>query len=165
MKSWVLVGFAWMSAAGIAGTVPAHAQEKVDGLSVSGAMRLRYEAIDGQARVGFNKSDDLFNLRTNVLAQYRSVDFEAAVEIYDSRVWGDRTRTPVSTNEVNALEPVQAYVAATFQDPIGAGSKLTLTAGRMMLNLGSRRLVAADDYRNTTNGYTGLRADVVAKGG
>lgn len=165
MKSWVLVGFAWMSAAGIAGTVPAHAQEKVDGLSVSGAMRLRYEAIDGQARVGFNKSDDLFNLPTNVLAHYRRVDFEAAVEVYDSRVWGDRTGTPVSTNEVNALEPVQAYVAGTFQDPIGAGSKLTLTAGRMMLNLGSRRLVAADDYRNTTNGYTGLRADVVAKGG
>jgi hypothetical protein len=29
-----------------------------------------------------------------------------------------------------------------------------------MLNLGSRRLVAADDYRNTTNGYTGVRADL-----
>jgi hypothetical protein len=29
-----------------------------------------------------------------------------------------------------------------------------------MLNLGSRRLVAADDFRNTTNGYTGVRADI-----
>ena len=26
-----------------------------------------------------------------------------------------------------------------------------------------RRLIAADDYRNTTNGYTGLRADVSAE--
>ena len=30
-------------------------------------------------------------------------------------------------------------------------------AGRFTLNLGSRRLVAADDYRNATNGYTGLK--------
>lgn len=35
----------------------------------------------------------------------------------------------------------------------------------MTLNLGSRRLVAADDYRNTTNGYTGIRADIAAPHG
>jgi hypothetical protein len=33
-----------------------------------------------------------------------------------------------------------------------------------MLNLGSRRLVAADDYRNTTNSYTGLRLDMAPAG-
>jgi hypothetical protein len=31
--------------------------------------------------------------------------------------------------------------------------------------VGSRRLVAADDYRNTTNGYTGLRADLAWRAG
>jgi hypothetical protein len=34
-----------------------------------------------------------------------------------------------------------------------------------MLNLGSRRLVAADEYRNTTNGYTGVKTDFAARGG
>lgn len=165
MQQPSLVVFACAVVFSASGGVCAHAQGTDDGLAITGAMRLRYEAISGQARVGFNKSDDLVNLRTNVLAQYRENDFEAAVEIYDSRVWSDRVGTPVSTNEVNALEPVQAYVAGTFHDTFGAGSRLTLTAGRMMLNLGSRRLVAADDYRNTTNGYTGLKADVVAKGG
>lgn len=144
---------------------PARAQEAREGFSVSGAIRLRYEAIDGQARVGFNKNDDMVNLRTNVLARYRKSDIEVAVELYDSRVWGDRAGTPVSTNEVNALEPVQAYVAGTLREALGDGSKVTITAGRMMLNLGSRRLVAADDYRNTTNGYTGLKLDLSAKGG
>jgi len=141
------------------------AQEDKDGLHVSGAVRLRYEAIDGQARTGFNRSDDLVNLRTNVLAEYRHANLRAGVEVYDSRVWGDDSGTPVSTGEVNALEPVQAYVAADFADALGKGSNLALSAGRMTLNMGSRRLVAADDYRNTTSGYTGVRAQISAQGG
>lgn len=136
-----------------------------DGLTVTGAMRLRYEVIDGQARAGFNRSDDLVNLRTNILAEYRRDSVRVGVELFDSRVWGDNPGTPVTTNEVNVLEPVQAYAAADFDGVLGKGTRLTLTAGRMTLNLGSRRVVAADDYRNTTNGYTGLRADVVAPHG
>jgi hypothetical protein len=137
------------------------ADDAPDGLTMSGAIRVRYEAIDGQARTGFNASDDLLNIRTNILAEYRTGDLRFGVELYDSRVFGDDAGTPVTVGEVNALEPVQAYVAADILAPFGKGSKLTLTAGRMMLNLGSRRLVAADDYRNTTNGYTGGRADLV----
>lgn len=149
----------------LAAASPAHADEGQDGLTVSGSMRLRYEFIDGQPRVGFNRSDDLVNLRTNVLAEYRHQNLRIGVELFDSRVWGEDAGTPVTTNEVNAFEPVQAYVAGTFDNAFGKGTKLALTAGRMTLNLGSRRLVAADDYRNTTNGYTGLRADFSAPRG
>jgi hypothetical protein len=145
--------------------VPASAQVVAEGLSVTGSMRLRYEAIDGQARAGFNESDGLVNLRTAILAEYRTREVRIGVELYDSRVWGDRDGTPVTTNEVNALEPVQGYVAGDIDGVLGKGTKLTLTAGRMTLNLGSRRLVAADDYRNTTNGYTGIRADIAAPHG
>jgi hypothetical protein len=159
----VLGALAFASPA-LAQTVPA-TTPAADGLTVTGSVRLRYEFIDGQPRVGFNKSDDLVNLRTNVLAEYRHRNVRIGVELYDSRVWGDDAGTPVTTNEVNTLEPVQAYVAADFPGAFGKGTKLSLTAGRMTLNLGSRRLVAADDYRNTTNGYTGLRADLAAPHG
>jgi hypothetical protein len=71
----------------------------------------------------------------------------------------------ISANEVNTFELVQAYTAADFKDAFGKGTQTTVQAGRFTLNLGSRRLVAADDYRNTTNGYTGVRADLKAKGG
>lgn len=149
----------------VAAASPAFAQSSDDGLTITGSMRLRYEFIDGQARVGSNKSDDLVNLRTTLQAEYRKQDVRIGVEVYDSRVWGDDAGTPVTTSEVNAFEPVQAYVAAEIPGALGKGTKLTVTAGRMTLNLGSRRLVAADDYRNTTNGYTGLRADFTAPQG
>lgn len=147
----------------LAWTAPAFAQE--DGFSLSGSVRLRFEEIEGQPRAGFDRDDSLFNIRTQVLAEYRSGAFRIGAELFDSRAYGADAGTPISTNEVNALEPVQAYVAGDIDDPFGKGTKLGLTAGRMMLNLGSRRLVAADDYRNTTNGYSGLRADLTAPAG
>jgi len=131
-----------------------------DGLTVTGSVRLRYESIDGQARTGFNDSDDLLNLRSIVGAEYRRGGFRIGGELYDSRVYGDDPGTPVTTGEVNTFELVQAYVGYDIPDAFGKETRLGLQAGRFTLNLGSRRLIAADDYRNTTNGYTGLRADL-----
>ena len=73
----------------------AQAQGDEEGFSFSGAMRLRYETISGQPRVGFNRNDDLVNLRTNLLAHYRKADVELGLEVYDSRVWAERDGTPV----------------------------------------------------------------------
>jgi hypothetical protein len=143
----------------------ANAADAPSPLDLSGSVRLRYEAIDGQARTGFDSSDALVNVRTQILAVYDAGTFRLGAELYDSRVYGDDPGTPLSTNEVNALELVQAYVATDIVNPLGNGTKLSLMAGRFILNLGSRRLIAADDYRNTTNGYTGLRADFAAPGG
>lgn len=130
--------------------------------TLSGSVRLRYEVIDGQARAGFDSSDGLANIRTQILAEYHTAAIRVGAELFDSRVYGADPGTPISTNEVNALELVQAYIATDIVNPLGKGTKLSLMAGRFTLNLGSRRLVAADDYRNTTNGYTGMRVDVVA---
>ncbi len=135
------------------------------GLDLSGSMRLRYETIDGQARTGFNAGDDLLNLRTILTAQYRTGPVRLVAELYDSRAWLADRRTPVTANEVNALELVQGYVAVDAPGTFGDGTSLSPQGGRFLLNIGSRRLVAADDYRNTTNGYTGIRADIAGRGG
>ncbi|MBJ7439253.1 MAG: alginate export family protein [Sphingopyxis sp.] len=131
-----------------------------DGLTFGSSTRIRYETIEGQPRTGFNANDDLLSLRTILSGEYREGDLRIGAELYDSRVYGGDAGTPISTNEVNALELVQAYIGFEKKDAFGRGTKLGLQAGRFTLNLGSRRLVAADDYRNTTNGYTGLRADI-----
>ena len=139
--------------------VPAPALAE-DGISLSGSTRLRYEVIGGQPRAGFNESDDLVSIRTIVSAEYRTGSLRFGAELYDSRVYGGDAGTPITTGEVNTLELVQAYLGYDAPGAFGADTKLGLQAGRFTLNLGSRRLVAADDYRNTTNGYTGIRADV-----
>jgi hypothetical protein len=146
---------------------PAAAQEKAaqDGFSISGTSRLRYEAIDGQARAGFNEADDLVNLRTTLLAEYKEGPVRVVAELWDSRVYGGDRGTPITTGEVNPVELVQAFVEVKSKNVLGEGSTASLQAGRFLLNLGSRRLVAADDYRNTTNGYTGIRADLGWRGG
>jgi hypothetical protein len=136
--------------------------QQADGLKVSGSMRLRYEAVDGQVRPGFNAADELTNLRTTLFAEYRHGPVRVGGEIYDSRAWGGNARAPVGTNEVDTIEPVQAYLGLDVRaGPLGP---LSVQAGRMLINLGSRRLVAADDYRNTTNSYQGVRVDIAPSG-
>ncbi len=135
-----------------------------DRLRLQGSIRLRFEMISGQARAGFNSSDDLLSIRTILSAEYDIDAVRIGAELYDSRAYGADDGTPLSTGEVNTLELVQAYVATSVR-PFGTGSKLDLQAGRFVVNIGSRRLVAADDYRNTTNGYTGVRADVSTASG
>src|SRR5204862_185443 len=115
-----------------------------------------------QPRVGYNRNDELLNLRTTLLVKYQSGPFTVAGELWDSRVYGEDKGSPVTTGEVNALEPVQAYIGA--RGAIGA-VKISGQLGRFTLNLGSRRLVGAEEYRNTTNGYTGLRLDLATPGG
>ena len=141
----------------------AHAQASTPPTwDVSGSLRARFETLDGQVRPGFNESDSVVSLRSTVFAQYRRGPLRIGGEIYDSRVWGGNRRSPISANDVNTFELVQAYVALDGQnDRLG---RVSLQAGRMVLNLGSRRLVAADDFRNTTNGYTGARLDLAPAG-
>lgn len=130
-----------------------------DDFKLSGSVRVRHELLDGQPRINLRPSDEQLALRTTLFGEYHKGDVRIGGEIYDSRVYLDRVGSAVSTSEVNTFELVQAYVAVDLKDVLGVRTSSRVQVGRMMINLGSRRLVAADDYRNTTNGYTGIRAD------
>lgn len=153
-------------------TVPACAEDppprppKDEALELSGSHRARFETIDGQGRTGFNSSDDLFSFRTILTADYHiTPDVHVVAELWDSRAYNGNRGSPISTGEVNTLEPAQAYIGVALPGALGKGSKVDVQAGRFLLALGSRRLVAADDYRNTTNSSTGIRTDVAVPGG
>lgn len=153
-RKWLMFGLALWPASAFA--------EDKDGLALSGTARLRYEVITDQPRTGSNRNDDLVNLRTTLLARYKDGPLAIAGEVWDSRVYGDDPGTPVTTGEVNTFELVQAYVGA--KGSLGRAT-LSAQAGRFTLNIGSRRLIAADDYRNTTNSFTGLRVDLATADG
>ena len=136
-----------------------------DDFTLSGSVRVRYETLDGQPRAALREDDEQLAMRTTLFAEYDSGVIHAGAELYDSRAWLDRPGSAIGPNEVNTFELVQAYLAADIEGAFGEGSEFGLQVGRFTLNLGSRRLVAADDYRNTTNGYTGLRADLATRGG
>ncbi|MBO9497813.1 MAG: alginate export family protein [Novosphingobium sp.] len=132
---------------------------------LSASVRLRYETLDGQPRADLPPSDRQLDSRATLFAEYDPGVVRFGAELYDSRAWLNRPGDSLDTTQVNTLELVQAYVAADFDAPFGAGSKAGLQAGRFKLDLGSRRLFADDDFRNTTTGFTGLRANLRTAGG
>jgi hypothetical protein len=136
-----------------------HAQEN-SALKLSGSIRARYEVLEGQFRPGLPDDDEIIGLRSSLTADWTHGHWRLLGELGDSRAYLTGDGGVVTVAEVNAFEPVQAFVAREFRGAFGTGSSATAQLGRFTLNLGSRRLVASDEYRNTQNGYTGLRVDM-----
>lgn len=79
--------------------------------------------------------------------------FRLQTEIQDSR------RTPIATGadtrDFNYFEPIQAYAELHFKNLFCYNRPLTVRGGRYSLELGDRRLVALNEWRNTTNTFQG----------
>lgn len=134
-------------------------------LRLSGSVRLRYESLTGQLRPGLNATDEQLALRSILTLEYHTGPLRIVGEVHDSRAWLGKPGSSTSANDVDTFEPMQAYAALDLGPALGKGTKLTLTAGRFLFNLGSRRFVASDDYRNAATSYTGLRSDFRAADG
>ncbi|HUD95474.1 alginate export family protein [Sphingobium sp.] len=132
-------------------------------LTIKGLARSRIEGIDGQFRPNMAESDFLWSLKTTLLVDYDGGPFRVGGEIWDARGYGEKQNSSVGTNEVNALELIQAYVG--FDVSLNDKAKAALTAGRFTMDVGSRRLVARQTFRNTTNAFTGANLLVTGKGG
>ena len=107
-----------------------------EGWQVSGALRLRQENIDGQPRAQFNADERVLFSRTSLQVRYVAAGWRLVAEVQDSRSFGANTATPLTTNEVNALDLTQAYVLRDFNGALGEGSKLAVQAGRFSMSLG-----------------------------
>lgn len=128
----------------------------VEGLDIGASVRLRYETLDNEFRPGFPASDDIVVLRTLVHASYDSGPVRLAAELQDARAYDTNVKSPVSTTEVDAMELIQAYVGFDIGDRKAPAVAIDL--GRFSMDVGSRRLVARNAFRNSINGFTGARA-------
>ena len=145
-----------------------HAQDQAPGLesapgvpgwlSITGSFRLRYEHMDNTFRIVGPAQDELLVSRLLVHARATGERFYGGFELQDSRAWLDQDLTPVGTDDVNALEPLQLYAGYRTD-------KLDVQLGRMTMDVGSRRFVARNRTRNTLNGFTGINARWTLPGG
>ncbi len=136
-----------------------------DWFEISGTIRGRYETFDKQFRTGPGGYQDIFVTRSMVEATLRDTYLSATAEVMDSRVYSGVSDARLNTGIVNPAELLQAYVAANFTDAFEPGDKLRVQFGRHTMNIGSRRLVARNRYRNTINGFTGVNAQWESQAG
>lgn len=118
-------------------------------IQVDGAHRVRYEMQDGRFRTGRTGGDQIMVFRSRLKMQLGTGAFQLVSEGMDSRQVFADTGTPVGHDDVNALEMLQGYARWRREG-------WEIRGGRQTLDLGSRRLVARNGYRNTVNAHTGL---------
>ncbi|MEQ1851657.1 MAG: alginate export family protein [Chthoniobacteraceae bacterium] len=136
--------------------------KQYDWLDVGLDFRYRYEYRDDDARRPRPGLDDLHLLRTRAFLKVREKldPFRFAVEFEDSRRYG--SEYPRDDRDVNEFEFIQAYAELHFpdalgSDPLGNERPLSIRAGRMAFEFLDRRLIANNQWRNTTNTFQGFR--------
>ncbi|MGB8328895.1 MAG: alginate export family protein [Polyangiales bacterium] len=127
--------------------------------SLTGSIRGRYEALTNNFRPGRNKNDQALQMRTLVEAGFQVGAASFVGELQDSRAYLTDVNGNVSTIVVNAVELLQGYLNVHLDDAITKGSMLDLRLGWQTMDLGGRRLIARNRFRNTIQNYTGLTAD------
>jgi len=130
------------------------------GLLLSAATRVRYETVGGRPRPGFARSEQAFLARTGIAAEYGPGPLTIGGELVDSRGYGIGSTSQLNNDDINAIELPQAYFKLRLDDGVGPIGKVAIQGGRFLVNLGSGRLVATDEYGNTVTGFTGLRVDL-----
>ena len=124
-------------------------------LSVTGEQRTRYEYLDNQFRTDRLGNDEITVLRTNLFTRLYLGHWQYGLEIMDSRQFGADDETSLNTGTVNPIDVLQLYAQYNTQNLFEVNSSSYLKAGRFTMDIGSRRLVSRNRFRNTINAFTG----------
>lgn len=130
-----------------------------EGWSFGAKLRLRTEYLEDSFRLVAPARDHLQFARIELAARYLSPKWSIYLEVQDSRAWGAESLSPLGTDDVNALEPVNLKVTKHWRWE--GERELVASAGRMTLDYGSRRLLARNRFRNTSNAFQGVHSRYV----
>jgi hypothetical protein len=135
----------------------------VDWIDLGLEYRLRYEYRDNDYRRQKETLDEPFLQRTKFYAAVKSIfdPFRATVELQDSRRFNSQFLP--DNRDINNFDMIQGYGELYLNDALGTDDlgnvrPLSVKAGRMAFDLSDRRLIARNEWRNTTNSFQGLRA-------
>lgn len=125
-------------------------------LKISGATRIRYEGISGQYRANprLDFSDHVVVQRTTLRLDADLDLVRVTFEGIDSRIYGADRGSVLNPSNVNPVDILQAFVEFGLGTVLGGNHRLRV--GRETVNLGSRRFVSRNGFRNTINSFTGV---------
>ena len=123
--------------------------------------RTRFEVYDHPWRSsqlgGGGKTDPQVALRSRIRFGLYGGPFNFLFEGQDSRAYGNNeTGDFVNTTIVNEWDILQVFGALTLKDALETGLRTDVHVGRLTLNFGSRRYIARNKFRNTTNAFDGF---------
>jgi len=127
--------------------------------------RTRFEVYDHPWRSGqpLGRTDSQIQQRTRVRLGLNGGPFRFLFEGQDSRVHLDNPGDFVTTAIENEMDILQLFISATAENVFGTGLRTDIHFGRLTMDFGHRRLIARNDFRNTTNAFDGVHGQL-AKG-
>jgi len=143
----------------------------VDWLDLGLEYRARYEIRDNDFRRNTENVDQPFLIRTRAYVGIKEIldPLRLAIEVQDSRRnHSDYTRE-FDTRDVDQTDVVQGYAELYFKetpfgkDDLGNNRPFWVRAGRLAWESLDRRLIARNEWRNTTNSFQGVRANIGEK--
>lgn len=144
---------------------------EIDWLDIGFEYRARFEHRDNDFRRNAQNIDEPLLLRSRAYVGLKNVldPFRFAIEVQDSRRnHGDYDRA-YDTRDVNQADFLQAYLELYYKesifgkDDLGNNRPFWVRAGRHAWEAGDRRLIARNEWRNTTNTFQGVRANIGEK--
>jgi hypothetical protein len=136
-----------------------------DWLDLAVEQRTRFEYLEDPFRPGEPDTQTQYPLRTRLRI---GVDgprpLRLLAEIQDARAYGDGPRD-FTASEFDRVDVLQLFASASARDLFGSGLRGDVHAGRMTLDLGARRTLARNGFRNTTNAFDGAHLSLGASEG
>jgi hypothetical protein len=127
-----------------------------DWLYLGATHRTRYEYLRHQFRADRPGDDMALSLRTTLHGELRPGPLLAGAELIDARVYLPDDNAAIDTTHGDAIDVLQAYAGADIPDLFRPGAQGRVRVGRLTMDVGSRRLVARNRFRNTINAFTGV---------
>lgn len=130
--------------------------------------RARFESRDNDFRRNRDTIDEPILLRTRGFVAIKNIldPLRFTLEVEDARRNNSQFSRSFDTRDVNLVEPIQAYLELYFKetplgkDDLGNDRPISIKAGRHAFEYLDRRLLARNEWRNTTNNFQGVRAAI-----
>ncbi len=124
--------------------------------------RTRFESVDHPWRanqaIGNGQTDDQIAMRSRIrVGLGGDRPFRFLFEGQDSRAFLNGARGDFQdATTVNEFDVLQLLGSFTVHNVLGSGLRTDVHFGRMTMDFGRRRLIARNDFRNTSNAFDGF---------